>query len=72
MLFRSLLMKIRKRLARDIFDTLRHIWPFYDVTFTDCGAENSSTHSRVFETVKLYRLYTSLVPFPFKQVETGA
>ena len=50
---RSLQMKSRKRLARDVLHSFAsHSSPVHDVTNIDCWAQNGSTHGRVFETYK--------------------
>ena len=54
MLVRSLTMKNRKRLAHNVPDTFgTHTGFVYDVTVTDCWAQNGSTHGRVFATFRL-------------------
>ena len=46
-------MKSRKRLARDVFDTFAsYAGLVYDVTDTDCCAQNNSTHGHLFSTFK--------------------
>ena len=53
MVVRSLPVNIIERLARDAFDTYAtHAGLGYDVTETDCRAQNGSTHGRVFATLK--------------------
>ena len=50
---RSLQMKSRKRLARDVLHSFAsHSGLVHDVTNTYCWAQNGSTHGRVFATYK--------------------
>ena len=60
-------MKSRKRLARDVFDTVAtHV---YDVADTNCWAQNGSTHGRSFATSKQC---FSFLPFSSKRDEKSS
>ena len=56
MLPRSLPMESRKGLPRDVFNTFEtDAGPVYDVTATDCWAQNGSPYGRAFATFKRRR-----------------